>query len=311
MAIFLFARFIVDFFISLFYVILNLKTHHAILYEKFYMKNKTLVSVVMPAYNAQKYITGAIESVLNQTLKNLELIIVNDFSADNTLKIINSFAKKDPRIKIINNTARLNIAGSLNKGINMASSNIIARMDADDISLPNRLEIQYKLINNSKNIAVVGANIIVMDIDGNEMAIRSYPSSSKELKACLFKYSPFAHPVVCFRKNMFEQVGGYNPKYTPTEDLDLWFRLGSKYGFRSVKEPLLKYRLYKDSSSHKALKDLEILVFRIRFDAVIKYGYRPSLFDLIYNLLQFITLWFTPEKYRARIYNFLRNNNLI
>ncbi len=275
------------------------------------MKSKPLISVVMPAYNAQEYMKSAIESILNQTFKNFELIIINDYSTDNTSNILKSFVKKDPRVKIINNKTRLNIAASLNKGISMAQSNIIARMDADDISLPNRLELQYKLIISSKNIAVVGANIIIMDIDENEIAIRSYPNSSEKLKDCLFKYSPFAHPVVCFRKNMFEEVGGYNPKYSPTEDLDLWFRLGRKYKFESIKKPLLKYRLYKSSSSNKSLKNLEILVFKIRFDAIIKYGYRPSPFDLIYNLLQFITLWFTPEKYRGMIYNFLRNNNLI
>jgi len=275
------------------------------------MKKKPLISVVMPAYNAQKYINSAIESILNQTFKNFELIIVNDCSTDNTINIVNSFIRKDARVKIINNKKRLNIAASLNKGINKASSNIIARMDADDISLPNRLELQYKLINSSKNISVVGANIIVMDIDENEIAIRNYPDSSEKLKACLFRYSPFAHPVACFRRDIFNSVGGYNPKYSPTEDLDLWFRLGVKYKFGSVKKPLLKYRLYRNSSSNQSLKGLEILVFKIRLYAMTKLGYRPSFFDLVYNLLQFTTLWFTPDIYRARIYNFLRSNNLI
>lgn len=274
-------------------------------------KNKPLISVIMPVYNAQKYIGSAIESILNQTLKDFELIIINDYSTDKTLNIIKSFSKKDSRIKIINNNKRLNIARTLNKGISSAKSNIIARMDADDIAFPDRLELQHKLINSSKNIAVVGANVVIMNTAGNQIAIRSYPDSSGELKKCLFKYSPFAHPVVMFRKNMFEEVGGYNPKYSPTEDLDLWFRLGSKYEFKSVPEPLLKYRIYEKSSSHKAIKDLEILVFKIRFDAILKYGYRPNLYDIIYNLFQFITLWFTPAKYRIKIYNLLRNNNLI
>lgn len=87
------------------------------------IKNKPLVSVVMPAHNAQKYISGAIESILNQTFKKFELIIVNDCSKDKTLEIIKYFSKKDPRIKIVNNDKRLDIAGSLNKGISKASSN--------------------------------------------------------------------------------------------------------------------------------------------------------------------------------------------
>ena len=275
------------------------------------MKIEPLISVVMPAYNAQKYISSAIESILMQTFTDLELIIVNDCSTDNTRSIVKSFIKKDPRVKLIDNKTRLNIALSLNKGISRASSNIIARMDADDISLSNRLEFQYKLITSSKKIVVVGADIIIMDIDENELAIRNYPNSSEKLKACLFRYSPFAHPVVCFRKDIFDSVGGYNPKYSPTEDLDLWFRLGVKYRFGSVKKPLLKYRLYRNSSSNKSLRDLEILVFKIRLNGITKLGFRPSFFDVVYNLLQFTTLWFTPEKYRGMIYNFLRSNNLI
>lgn len=274
-------------------------------------KNNPQISVIMPAYNAQKYISKAIESILNQTFKKFELIIINDFSTDKTLSIIKAFSKKDSRIKIVNNDRRLDIATSLNKGISMASSNIIARMDADDISFPNRLEIQYKLINSSRNIAAVGSNIVIIDAKGREIATRRYPQHSKELKNCLFRYSPFAHPVVMFKKDKFEEVGKYDPKYSPTEDLNLWFRLGNKYEFKSVPKLLLKYRVYEKSSSHKYLKNLEILVFKIRFGAIIKYGYRPSPYDLIYNLFQFVTLWITPSKYRIAAYNFLRNNNLV
>lgn len=275
------------------------------------MKNKPLISVVMPAHNAQKYISGAIESILNQTFNNFELIIINDSSTDRTLTIVKSFSKKDSRIRIVNNDTRFNIARTLNKGIALAKSNIIARMDADDIAFPERLERQYKVITSSKNIAVIGSNIVIIDAGGSEKGTRNYPHLSKDLKKCLFRYSPFAHPVVMFRKNMFEEVGGYNPKYSPTEDLDLWFRLGRKHEFKSIPEPLLKYRIYERSSSHKAIKDLEILVFKIRLDAILKYGYYPSLYDIIYNLFQFITLWFTPPAYRIKIYNLLRNNDLI
>lgn len=274
-------------------------------------QGKPLISVVMSAYNAQRYIGNAIGSILNQTFKKFELIIVNDASIDKTPDIIRSYAKKDSRIKIINNKTKLDIASSLNKGIHAAKSNLIARMDADDIAFPNRLELQYELINSSKNIAVVGANIEIMDEAENGIAIRRYPTSSKKLKKCLFRYSPFAHPVVVFRKNMFEKAGGYNPKYSPTEDLDLWFRLGRKHEFKSINKLLLRYRLSTKSSSHSIIRELELLVFRIRFDAIVKYGYKPSLYDTIFNLFQFITLWFTPAKYRIKIYNLLRNKDLI
>lgn len=265
----------------------------------------------MPAYNAEMYIKQAIQSILDQTFKRFELIVINDSSTDKTWEIITSFAKKDHRIKAVQNNSGCNIARVLNKGISLAKSNIVARMDADDIAFSDRLELQYNVITSSDRIAVVGANIVIIDRLGNQIATRSYPRTSKELKNCLFKYSSFAHPVVMFKKDMFEAVGKYNPKYSPTEDLDLWFRLGSKYEFASIPKPLLKYRLFEASSSHRAFKELELLVFTIRLRAIRRYGYRPGIYDILYNMVQFSTLWCTPANYRIKIYNILRNNNLI
>jgi glycosyltransferase involved in cell wall biosynthesis len=274
-------------------------------------KNKPLISVIMPAYNAQEHIKSAIESILNQTYRQFELIIVDDSSTDKTPYIIRAYAKKDKRIKVLRNTSKRNIAHVLNLGIDAARSNIIARMDADDIAVSRRLELQYKSLNMSPHIAVVGADVLIIDAVGNKIAMRKYPETSKDLKKCLFRYSPFAHPVVMFRKNMFEEVGKYNPKYSPTEDLDLWFRLGKKYEFSSVPQPLLLYRVYEKSSSHKILKNLETLVFQIRLNAMKNHGYRPSIYDALYNVLQFSTVWIMPVKVRIALYNKLRNNNLI
>lgn len=270
-----------------------------------------LISVVMPAHNASKNISAAVDSILHQTFKRFELIVVNDASTDKTLQKLKSLVKKDKRIKILSNEKRLDIAGSLNRGIKEARSDIIARMDSDDISMPERLELQYELIMSSKKIAAVGANIVIMDENEKDLDTRNYPDNSEGLKKCLFKYSPFAHPVVMFRKKMFEKVGGYDPTYSPTEDLDLWFRLGRNYEFRSVPKLLLRYRLSKSSSSHSIMRKLELLVFRIRIKAILIYGYRPSISDIFYNLFQFLTLWITPVNYRIKIYNLLRNNNVI
>ncbi len=280
--------------------------------RSYYMnKNKPLISVIMPAYNAEPYISAAIESVLAQTFKRFELIIIDDSSTDKTLTIIKSFAKKDKRIRVLANKADRNIGRVLNKGIDFARSNIIARMDADDVSLPHRFKEQFALLNSSKKMAVVGLNIEIIDLAGKHIAWRSYPSDSKEMKKCLLRYSPFAHPGVMFKKDMFEKVGKYNTAYSPTEDLDLWFRLGKRYSFGSIPKTLLQYRMYERSSSHRMIKSLEMMVFKIRFEAIRRYGYRPSVYDVVYNVLQFITLWFTPSSFRIKIYNLFRNNNLI
>lgn len=275
------------------------------------MSKKPLISIVMPAYNAEQYISRAIASILNQTFKDFELIIINDASTDNTLKIIQKYKNLDNRIRVLNNKSHLLIAESLNKATSLAQAEIIARMDADDISLPNRLELQYSFLSKNPDIAVLGANIIIIDKDGKEISRREYPTESEQLKKIMFLYSPFAHPVVMFRKKIFQEFGGYDLKMVPCEDIDLWFKIGSKYKFATIPNTVMQYTVHPDSSSNKKLIQLELLGFEIKLKAIRKYGYRPRIYDIIYNLGEFITLWFMPTKVRVWTYNFLRSNKLI
>lgn len=273
--------------------------------------SKPKISVIMPVYNTEKHLAEAIESVLNQTFKDFELIIVDDNSKDKTLAISKKYAKKDSRIKIVRNDINKNIGASLNNGIYHASADIIARMDGDDISLPTRLEKQYKLMQKNKNLAVVGCDMITIDENGKELSKREYKTDSDTLKKKMFRYSPFAHPSTMYRKEVFQESGGYNPALSPTEDLDLWMKIGRKYELSNVPEYLFKYRVYEKSSSHKRLRNLEIKVLLVRFYAVLFYGYKPSIMDVLYNVGQFITVFFMPTKIRYKFFNFLRNNNLI
>ena len=274
-------------------------------------KSKPLVSVVMPAFNVEKYIGEAVESILNQTFKDFELIIIDDASTDNTLSIAENYAKKDTRIIIVKNSKNLQIAVSLNKGINLAKSGIIARMDPDDISYPDRLRIQYEYIKRHPKIAVVGANMMIMNREGTVISKREYPTKSSELKKVMFRYSPFAHPVVMFRRQVFQEFGGYDVNMVPCEDINLWFQIGSKYEFASIPKLLLQYRLIFVSNSHKKLKSLELLGLRIKLKAITEYGYKLSLYDIFYNFLEYTTLFFMPAQIRIKAYNFLRSNNLI
>jgi hypothetical protein len=114
-----------------------------------------------------------------------------------------------------------------------------------------------------------------------------------------------------FRKKVFDEFGGYRTDIFPCEDIDLWFKIASKYQFASINEPLLIYTLIQNSSSHKKLRKLEMLTFRIRLNAVRNLGFRPSLYDIIYNTCQFITLWFVSPEMRIRMYDFLRKYELI
>jgi glycosyltransferase involved in cell wall biosynthesis len=270
-------------------------------------KNNPQISVIMPVYNSEEYLETAIESVLGQTFSNFEFIIIDDASTDSSNEIISKYAKKDKRIRLIRNESNQYIGRALNKAISFASTEILARMDSDDISMPNRLDLQYKTITETQQIAVVGCDIDIMNEKGDSLGIRKYPAESSDLKKSVFRHSPFAHPATMLRKKYVLEFGGYEPNKSPSEDLDLWIKLGSKYEFRSVPLPLFRYRFFSNSHSNRKLKKVELMTIRMRIEAIMKYGYKPTIMDIAYNILQFSTLWFIPAKIRIRMYNFIRN----
>lgn len=275
------------------------------------MRGGPKISVVMPVYNAQKYVGLAIESILSQTFKNFEFIIINDASTDETLSICEKFAKKDPRIRIITNKKNLNIGDSLNVGIKAARAEYVARMDGDDISLPKRLDQQFRYLERNTNVAVVGCGMKVIDEVGKEIGTRKYSSDSTKLKKSIFRYSPFAHPTTMFRKKAIIDAGLYSSAWSPTEDLHLWVRVGTKWDFSNLKNVLFKYRVYSDSQSNKNIRKVEMKVLKIRWEAFTKYGYVPSVFDFFYNTLQLVTIFLMPVKFRYELFNFFRNKGLI
>lgn len=275
------------------------------------MKRVPLISVIMPAYNAEAYIERAIKSVLNQTCGDFELIIIDDGSSDKTPEIIKKYKKKDRRIKVIRNTNNLQIAHCLNKGAMLARGDFIARMDADDVSYPKRLELQYALFKKNVKVAIVGADMVIIDKKGRPLFKREYPQSDHELKKVMFRYSPFAHPVIMMKKRVFKEFGGYDTKMVPCEDIDLWFKIGSKYQFANIPHPLLKYTLIQSSNSNKSLRMLELLTFKTRLNAIIKYGYWPNAYDIVYNFGQFVSMWVMPTALRVWLYNILRSNKII
>ncbi|MCL4415426.1 MAG: glycosyltransferase, partial [Actinobacteria bacterium] len=160
----------------------------------------------------EHFIGQAIASILNQTFKDFELLIIDDSSTDKTRDIIKTYLKKDKRIKLIINKKNIKLASTLNKGIKEAKAEIIARMDPDDISNPDRLITQFNFFKKHPKVAIVGANIQIINTDGKPISTREYPTTSAKLKKIMFRYSPFAHPAIMFRKSTFEQFGCFLKK---------------------------------------------------------------------------------------------------
>lgn len=270
--------------------------------------NMPKISVIMSVYNAEKYLRDGIESILNQTFADFELIIIDDVSIDNSNKIIDEYSKKDRRIVWLRNEKYLGIPETRTKVIKYAKGKYIAIADADDISISTRFEKQYSYLEKHQDCGVVGSFIQLFDSDTeNIIGIRKYYEDDQNLRKRLFLYSPIAQPACMIRKEVFDIVGYYDPKYLLAEDLDLWFRIGTAYKFANIQEVLLRYRVHKNSTTISKTKQMEAMTLEIRKKYSHGYGYSMTLFDRIYDMGIRITKYFIPYKTKIQIFNLFRN----
>jgi glycosyltransferase involved in cell wall biosynthesis len=203
------------------------------------------ITVLMPAYNAQKYIGEAIESVLSQTFENFELLIINDGSTDQTSQLILSYT--DERIRVINQDNK-GIAIALNNGLNYAKSNLIARFDADDICLPQRLEIQYNFMKANPTYSLIGSGVDYIDIDKNHVFTHLPEANTySEIRQLNYTTCPFIHSSVCYKKEVVMKYGGYNAYAYTFEDHLLWLKLLQHEEAYNLPQSLIKVRLNPES----------------------------------------------------------------
>ena len=198
------------------------------------------ISVVMPVHNGQKHIEAAIKSVLTQTYQNFEFIIIDDASTDQTLETLRNL--NDPRIRLYRNRANLGLTKSLNRGVGYAKGTYIARMDADDISLPHRFDIQVTFLENNPDHALVGSSYYKIDDVGQIVTLVEVLTDSSAIRKGLKKQNWFGHGSVMMRKRAFIDVGGYDENFEFSQDYDLWIRLGEKYKLGNIEEPLYCWR---------------------------------------------------------------------
>jgi len=205
------------------------------------------ISVVMPAYNAAVYLDEAVTSILNQTFRDFEFIIINDGSNDDTASILDKYEKSDSRIRVYHQENQGMIA-ALNRGCRLARGKYIARMDADDVSFPARLEKQLEYIERHPKIGILGTWTCIVK-DGMVAANWCPSTSSKLLKWDLFFGVCVAHPSVLMRREVIERLSFYRSDALHGEDGDLWLRASSITEFGNVPEILLKYRVWHGSAS--------------------------------------------------------------
>ena len=219
------------------------------------MINQPLVSVVMVTRNVERFLSEAIESVLSQTLQNLEFIIVDFGSVDQSKDIVASYAARDRRI-VFSQIPQCGLAAARNVGCSLAKGHYIAIQDADDMSLPHRLmtEVEFGLAH--PEVGLVGSAIQRVDENGKCLDIvDNFPTEDWEIKRELKKWNPFWQPTVLILREAFTQVGGYREALPPSEDYDLWLRISERYKCANVKQVLVKYRIHGGQLSVRKRKE--------------------------------------------------------
>jgi len=259
----------------------------------------------MPAYNTEKYVGQAIKSILSQTYKKYEFIIVDDASSDSTLHILKDFRKKDKRIILIRNIKNLGVTKSLNKAIKVTRGKYIIRMDADDWAYPNRFELQVDLMEHNRNVVVSGSYIEICDKDLKTKYIRKYQLNDESIRRHIFRYSPFAHPVTIWRGDVIKKER-YDERLKISQDYELYFRVGKRGKFMNLDKPLLKLRIHGTSISATKSDFQLINAVLIRLSSVLFLGYNMTRFDKFYNFIQEVFIGLMPVKWRFYIFNFFR-----
>jgi len=260
------------------------------------------VSVIMPVYNQEKFLKESIDSILNQTFKDFELIIINDGSTDQTSKILKQYVRKDLRIKIFFQKNQ-GCTKSLNYGIRQARGKYIARQDADDISLSKRLEKQVEFLERNKNIGLLGCFAQVIDEQGNKkQKILGQYTIDKDLKRYSFWSNRFCHSTIMIIKELLHKINGYDDYFVYSQDTDLYFRLMPYTQFANLKEVFLLYREHEDSVSKIKKKEQERFAQEARKRAI-KSGFYPKYYLLFLLFIPVLPIWL--KKVLKKIFKFL------
>jgi glycosyltransferase involved in cell wall biosynthesis len=220
-----------------------------------------LISVIIPVYNAARYVRPAVGSMLAQTLRDIEVIAVDDGSTDNSKFILESMAATDSRLRVITRP-NTGIVGALNDALAVSRAALIARMDADDLAAPDRLEKQLHYLDAHPECIALGTHAWLMDADGETVDLFAPPIDHDGIVDQLLVGNGAAllHPAVVFRRPPLDAAHGYAQEFCRAEDLDLFFRLIPHGKFANLPEPLMRYRLHPNSTNFSRRREQQKLV---------------------------------------------------
>lgn len=208
------------------------------------------VSVLMTVFNTEKYLCQAIDSVLSQTCRDLELIVIDDCSTDDGWSLIVDAASRDSRVRAIRRDHNCGAGGSLNNGLAVATGAFITRQDSDDISAPTRVAEQLAYLDSHPNVGAVGTQAQVIDSTGQRLEVTAFPTSTEEIGKTLLDYMCLVGPTVMVRRSVFERIGfAFDDESSGSEDYDLCLRVADVADIANLTTPLYLYRQHQSSVS--------------------------------------------------------------
>ena len=258
------------------------------------------VTVLMPVFNGERFLRQAIESILRQTYQDVELLIVNDGSTDASRDIVLSY--NDPRITLVENSENIGLAAALNVGIKLAKYELVARQDADDISLPERLALQVAFLEENQNVVLVGTQATIIDQKGFRVGlVLDHACTHDSIRWDLLFDNGFTHTSVMFRRSIIAQLGGYDTAFRYCQDYALWTQVARRHCVANLDVCLVHYRVHPFGRMSDKLKDLIVEENRrvlrdYMIDTLGPDSLSPLELDVIANMR------FTFERRRSRLF---------
>lgn len=265
-----------------------------------------LVSVIMPVYNGERYLAQAIESVLEQTLSNFELIIINNGSTDNTAAILNKYAQQDQRINVLFHPEPLGHAGEAasNLANKHARGQYIAKLDADDIAVPARLEKQVAFLESNPTIFLVGSYLELINSEGKKVGVRTYPLTSEEIYREFYLRLPVGNPAIMYRNGVIEgDFYQLRQKLFTDDYYSLFVHLHSGLSFANLPECLTRYRVHDRNTVFTNLRQKWAVNVAVKESFIHDFGYSPPLAHQLMIGLISTGIRLFPEKFLIRIMN--------
>lgn len=275
------------------------------------MKNENnsqpFVSVIMPVYNAGDFLVEAIKSILKQTYKNFEFIIIDDCSTDNSWKILQKFKKKNKKIKIYRLKENVGVSQTVKFAIEKAKGKFLARMDADDIAVTTRLEKEINYLLKNPETVAVGTQCCLINKDGKTIGKKTFPTKFEDIYKYIFTFIPVQQPTLMINKTKLpKDFKYYYDSLDTAEEVELLFKLFQYGKVENLKESLHYYRLHDKNTSLKNLKKTFLLTLISRVKAIFKYEYKPTILGIISTLVQSLIILLMPSKMVLKIYWLLR-----